>query len=38
MAKELTNEEKAMERFVGNSDEFEFIGMDDEVIVIEIEE
>ncbi len=35
MAKE---EAKANERFVGTSDEFEFVGMEDEVIVIETEE
>ncbi len=40
MAKELTKEEQeeAAERFVGTPDEFEFVGMEDEVIVIETEE
>ena len=43
MAKELTKEqigklEKSGERFVGDPDEFEFVGMEDEVIVIETEE
>lgn len=39
MAKELTKEqiEKAGERFVGTPDEFEFVGMEDEVQVIEVE-
>lgn len=35
MAKEEIN---ASERFVGTPDEFEFVGMEDEVIVIETEE
>lgn len=39
MAKELTEKEiKSDERFVGSPDEFEFIGMEDEVIVIEVDE
>ena len=40
MAKELTKEEldKAGQRFVGTSDEFEFVGMEDEVQVIEVDE
>jgi len=40
MAKKLTQEqiEKAGERFVGTPDEFEFIGMENEVIVIEVDE
>ena len=40
MAKELTQEEieKAGQRFVGTSDEFEFIGMEENVEVIEVEE
>ena len=38
MAKELTKEEKAGERFVGTPDELEYIGMEDEVTVIEVEE
>ena len=40
MAKKLTKEEieKAGERFVGTSDEFEFVGMEDEITVIEVEE
>ena len=40
MAKELTKEdiERAGERFVGTPDEFEFVGMEDEIEVIEIEE
>ena len=39
MAKELTKEEieKAGQRFVGTPDEFEFVGMEDEVKVIEVE-
>lgn len=40
MAKELTKEEQqnqAGQRFVGTPDEFEFIGMEDEVEVIEVE-
>lgn len=40
MAKELTKEQidKVGERFVGDPDEFEFVGMEDEVTVIEVEE
>jgi len=39
MAKELTKEQiKAGERFVGTPDEFEFIGTEDDVIVIEVDE
>ena len=39
MAKELTKEEieKAGQRFVGVPEEFEFVGMEDEVEVIEVE-
>jgi len=39
MAKELTEEQiKAGERFVGDPDELEYVGMEDEVLVIETEE
>jgi len=40
MAKELTEEqiERAGQRFVGDSNEFEFVGMEDEVEVVEVEE
>lgn len=40
MAKELTKEqiEKAGQRFVGTPDEFEFVGMEEEVEVIETED
>ena len=36
MAKELTREE-AGQRFVGTPDEFEFVGMEEEVEVVEVE-
>ena len=44
MAKELTEEElvkndlKQISRFVGTPDEFEFVGMEEDIQVIEIEE
>ena len=39
MAKEYTKEElKATERFVGTPEEFDFVGKEDEVVVIEVEE
>ena len=40
MAKELTEKEKieAGERFIGVPEEFEFVGMEDEVEVVEVEE
>jgi len=44
MAKELTKEEieksgeQAGERFVGTPDEFEFVGMENEIQVIEVKE
>lgn len=40
MAKELTQKqiEEAGQRFVGVPEEFEYIGMEDEVKVIEVEE
>lgn len=40
MAKELSKEEieRVGQRFVGTPDELEFVGMEDEVIVIETEE
>ncbi|KKK51486.1 hypothetical protein LCGC14_3114500 [marine sediment metagenome] len=40
LSKELTKEqiEKAGQRFVGTPEEFEFVGMEEDVVVIETEE